>query len=344
MGLFANPETLFDNSTNGPTVEQALQQMRDNQRAIMELEGAKPTEVCTISTTNINTNGTIYPSCAEVVVTLPENTDSLSAVLTDVSPSYERTTGVYEMLHDGMVVSLKSEFNSYQIELVSSETLRLKTAERITLSHLYPLKLKLVLGNNGDYYWEEVPSAGTHSGDITSIAGDLDVSGKIRSNGALLEKKLAFDSTPVYDVTLAGDITIQDSQHNYEIVLETPARAVFCFIKSVKNTTADANYAGYFRCVYDDETEINVSTSNVVSKTYDMTTSIIFNTIYNLGTAIASCGREDQFGFGSSIGITTQSKLVSDTAKIEKLHIWLTGVHILKAGSQITIYAAKEVE
>lgn len=157
------------------------------------------------------------------------------------------------------------------------------------------------------------------------------------------EPLLRFNTTPVYDVTLAEDITIQDSQHSYEVVLGTPARAVFCFMKSVKNTTAD-NYAGYFRCVYDDETEINVSTSNVVSKTYDMTTSIMFNTIYNLGTAIASCGREDTFGFGSSIGATSQCKLVSDTAKIEKLCIWLTGVHILKAGSQITVYIAKEVE
>ena len=219
MGTFANPETLFDNSTNGPTVEQALQQMRDNQRAIMELEGAKPTEVCTISTTNINTNGTIYPSSAEVVVTLPENTNSLSAVLTDISPSYERTTGVYEMLHDGMVVSLKSEFNSYRIELVSSETLRLKTAERITLSHLYPLKLKLVLGNNGDYYWEEVPNAGTHSGDITSISGNLVVSGDIISNGVTLGRRMQFESTPFYTATLAEKIENVNDSNSYKIEL-----------------------------------------------------------------------------------------------------------------------------
>lgn len=339
MGTFANPETLFDNSTNGPTVEQALQQMRDNQRAIMELEGAKPTEVCTISTTNINTNGTIYPSSAEVVVTLPENTNSLSAVLTDISPSYERTTGVYEVLHDGMVVSLKSEFSSYQIELVSSETLKLKTAERITLSHLYPLKLKLVLGNNGDYYWEEVPNAGTHSGDITSISGDLDVSGKIRSNGALLEKKLVFDSTPVYDVTLAENtttpFTLTDTQlggnfKNVEIYINGTITNEKLLIPV--RAYVDANNATFAEAQF---------TANSGSR---INCKVSFLDILGRLNAFVIVSGYSSYS-GNVTGYAGDNAQFIGEKHIVKLEIYSIGVpQTIPAGTRITIYAAKEVE
>lgn len=340
MGTFANPVTLYDNSVNGPSVETALRLMRSNQRAIMELPGALPAERCEIQGELIS-DGFITPTRSDIIVTLPENYASTSAVIKSINNSYRNENNVDEFLHEGMIISLRSEFSEYNISVVSSTAnggILLKSAESITLSEKYPLKLKLVSLAGSGYRWEECAESGVHSGEWETVAGDLEVTGKVMSDGAVVQREIVYDPVPVVNITLSEDLEATSSTP-YEIDLsDYQAKRVMVLLTCPTDTTSKNGYVQIYYKGFDEPSHTNNFTLTSTS-----------NIRYHRIEFFEDCGLSDMQVMSSDGGAkATCYKPVFSTSAvdvhdrfIDKVAFYLTtSPKTFLAGTQIKVYVA----
>lgn len=159
------------------------------------------------------------------------------------------------------------------------------------------------------------------------------------------EPKLRFSSTPVYDVTLAEDMATS-SNTPYSIPLSVGAHAVFVFLQTAKATGTQAGVTFNFTISDTANTNIKVAKSDILSVSYPMY-GCAFATInfYGVAHAFASAGRQDQDGGGGSWSPTALPRIVTSNAKIIQVDFWSNNVSTqIPAGTQITVYVAKEAE
>lgn len=139
MGTFGTPSSYNNTgalgSATNPTTAQGLSRDRENQKAILELDGTQAYESVTIL------DGSISPKRAEIIVDTEggASADTLETILTNTDGS---TT-----LHDGMKLTLRSADPSRSVTVKHSNSefgIQMVDAQDVVLGTKWGLKLKLI--------------------------------------------------------------------------------------------------------------------------------------------------------------------------------------------------------